>query len=483
MTPNMGMAAPKGTQAPQAGLAAIAQPAQAPKGMTSGNMAQIMATARKMSDAQLAEVLQGKSLDVPQYVAMTEAMGRKQLRTAVQGAQAMGQTRQPSLKDKLMAEEAGLSQLAQMPQEGLGQAPQMMAGGGAIDMNETAGAGGIADLPAPNMEPMTMAAGGIVAFDEGGDVEARNPLAFLNPGDLYEKLKNYISEKQAAVPDTPLQAKLKAEKAKNMSPAELDAVARGQGVFPEGSPALPGAPAVPAAPAAPTLASAPSVAPKKSGLETLVSPRQEVKNSATEDYLAKLAEVGAKQREGLAAIRSQGGGEALMQLASGLLSSPTLAGGLAKGMPLVASTSAASRKEQRDLEKTANDYDLNVAKARAAMAEGDKDRALKYMQLANEDKYHMAMVNKPDSGIAMLNALRDPANMALFKEMNAAKRPTDVVSRDKALAQWEDLLPNAQKKYGTFENYYNTINNVGGGGGGLDLSAAARAELERRSKQ
>ena len=84
MTPSMGMAAPKGAQAPaapQAGLAALAQPAQAPKGKSPENMGAMMALARKMSDAQLAEVLQGKSLDVPQYVAMTEAMGRKQLRS------------------------------------------------------------------------------------------------------------------------------------------------------------------------------------------------------------------------------------------------------------------------------------------------------------------------------------------------------------------------------------------------------------------
>jgi hypothetical protein len=76
---------------PQAGLAALAQPAQAPRGMSSGSMQQILERARSMSDSQLADILSGKSMDVPQYVAMTEAMGRKSLRNAVQGAQAQQQ--------------------------------------------------------------------------------------------------------------------------------------------------------------------------------------------------------------------------------------------------------------------------------------------------------------------------------------------------------------------------------------------------------
>ena len=452
MTPNMGMAAPKGMEvAPQAGLAALAKPNTAPKGKSPENMSEIMALARKMSDAQLAQVLQGKSLDVPQYVAMTEAMGRKQLRTAMDGMQAQQMVRQPSIKDKLMAEQ---QQAAMVPQAGLDQ------------------------LPAPTMTPEGMAGGGIVAFDDGGDVEAKNPLAFLNPGDLYDKLKNYIREKQEAVPMSPLQAKIAADKAKNATPAELDAIAQGQGVFPEGSAALPGA----NMPTAPAMASAPQVAPKKSGLEQLVSGarggEEAPKNQAMQDYLGKLEGLSGKQREGLAAIRSQGGGEALMQLASGILSSPTLAGGLAKGMPLVASTSAASRKEQRELEKSANDYDLNLAKARAAVQEGDMDRALKYKQLADENRYRMGMLNKPSDAMQLLQALGDPEMMKRYQAMNSAKKPTDVIPRATALKEWEDLLPTDKKKYGSFDNYYNTIN---GSSGGFDLASAAQAELARRN--
>jgi hypothetical protein len=176
----MGMAAPKGTQAPAAGLAAIAQPAQAPKGMSSGSMAQVMAMARKMSDGQLAEVLQGKSLSVPQYVAMTEAMGRKSLRTAMDGQQAMAQAKQPSIKDKLLMGDQpqmqGIQQgMPQMPQQPVMAASGglMYADGGAIDMNEGQAAGGLAELPAPNMEGLTLAGGGIVAFRDNPDQPVR----------------------------------------------------------------------------------------------------------------------------------------------------------------------------------------------------------------------------------------------------------------------------------------------------------------------
>ena len=447
MTPNMGMAAPKGMApaAPQVGLAALAQPNTAPRGKSPDNMNQVMEIARKMSDAQLAQVLQGKSLDVPQYVAMTEAMGRKQLRTAMDGMQAQQTAQQPSLKDKLMAEQ----QQAAMPP----QAPQM----------PQAAPAGLDQLPAPTMTPEGMAGGGIVAFDDGGDVEAKNPLAYLNPGDLWDKLKGYIAEKQAAVPKTPLQEKIAAEKARSMTPDQLDAVAQGQGVFPEGSPALP-------AGLTPDslgrfVAKSDTPPPKKSGLEALVSgkagapaPAEAPKGQAMQDYLSKLEGLTGKQREGLASIRSQGGGEALMQLASGILSSPTLAGGLAKGMPLVAATSAASRKEQADLNKSANEYDLNLAKARAAVEAGDMDRAFQYKKLADENKARMAALSQGTDLQRNLAMLQDPKMMALYQEMNAAKKPTDVLSRKDA-AELYEKNPALKRQYGDFETYYKARNN------------------------
>ena len=72
--------APTSPNAMPAGLGALTQMSPTPRGKSPSNMGQVMALARKMSDAQLADVLQGKSLDVPQFAAMTEAMGRRSLR-------------------------------------------------------------------------------------------------------------------------------------------------------------------------------------------------------------------------------------------------------------------------------------------------------------------------------------------------------------------------------------------------------------------
>ena len=118
-------------------------------GSGAGTMAKVMAMARHMSDSQLADVLAGKNMDIPQFAAMTEAMGRKQLRTAVQGAESQQMAHQPSVKDKLLMEH----QAEMMPQ---------------MAQSAPAPQAGIANLPAPNMEKL--ASGGIIAFDEGGDV-------------------------------------------------------------------------------------------------------------------------------------------------------------------------------------------------------------------------------------------------------------------------------------------------------------------------
>jgi hypothetical protein len=134
-------------------------------------MQEIIDRARQMSDSQLADILSGKSMAVPQYVAMTEAMGRKSLRTAMQGAQAQQQAKQPSVKDKLMGE----YQQEQMAQAAA-QAPQM---------------GGISNIPAPNMESVDMASGGIVAFQDNED----QPVRLGMPGtDLTEEERKQLAE-------------------------------------------------------------------------------------------------------------------------------------------------------------------------------------------------------------------------------------------------------------------------------------------------
>jgi hypothetical protein len=526
MTPSMGMAAPKGTQAPAAGLAAIAQPAQAPKGMSSSNMAQVMAMARKMSDGQLAEVLQGKSLSVPQYVAMTEAMGRKNLRTAMQGQQAMAQAQQPSVKDKLLM---GDQPQMQGIQQGMPQMPQqpvmaaggglMYADGGAIDMNEGQAAGGLAELPAPNMEGLTLASGGIVAFQNNEDQPVREGMP-LTPEQIDElRTRGSLRRKAEDIPENPLKNFGVSQRSRPYVDAQKnamrDAVAaapkittdqRMQQDMENAAPAKvmaePTAPAAkpPLAPKLPPVVTpgGPAADKEKAGLgatDEFASFMDAIKKNNT-DYLSELKGASAKQREGLAKLKSQGGGEALMAISKGLLSKGTLAQGVAEGLPGVMAASAGSRKEQIAGENAANEMDFNLAKARQAAAKGDMESALMFKRLADEASYRKdsigiqrAQLNKPGESIALLNALGDPKLMERYQQMQASKKGA-VYSIDKAVDDFNNAMKDKfsdeakrLKALGITNPYqYQQYVLSQGSGGGFDLSAAARAELERRSK-
>lgn len=445
---------------PQAGLAALAQPAQAPKGMSSGSMQQILEKARMMSDSQLADILSGKSMSIPQYVAMTEAMGRKSLRNAMQGAQAMAQGKQPSLKDKMLAEDAQ----EQMAQE-------------ATDM------GGIAAIPTPNMESVGMAGGGIVAFAEGDLVE-EDPLAYLSgldaTGMAEDKLRvDALKAERKAREDKERYAFLKdaspeaAAKMVKDNPSLVAPVAvAAPPVTGKGSTAA--APAVPAVPKAPVtgVGTAPGAQPYS------IPSLESLQGKASKDYLSKLEGLGEKRRAGLAEIKKQGGGEALMQIAAAVFGSPNLAQAAAKGLPLVASTAAATRREARALESSADDYDLNIAKAREAAEKGDTALALQYTQLANQAKAQNDLA-KYQQG--MLNVYGQRAD--------AMGGKSKAVSQDAALRAYNDMLKDPltgkkfQKQYPNFQSYYASLSDSTMGAPGPDLAAAARAEIERRSRQ
>jgi hypothetical protein len=442
---------------PQAGLAALAQPAQAPRGMSSGSMQQILERARMMSDAQLADILSGKSMDVPQYVAMTEAMGRKSLRNAMQGAQAMAQAKQPSVKDKMLAEDAQ----EQMAQE-------------AADM------GGIAAIPAPNMDTVDMAGGGIVAFDEGGLTEdplaylsGLTPLAMAEDADRVAALKaerkaREDRERYAFLKDASPEAAAKMAKA---DPSLIAPVATAMPpVAGKGSTAA-AAPAAPAAPKAPVtgVGTAPGAQPYS------IPSFESLQGKRSEEYLAKLEGIGEKRRAGLEELKKQGGGEALMNLAAAVMGSPTLAQAAAKGLPMVASTAAATRKDARALEASADDYDLNVAKAREAAEKGDTALALQYTQLANQAKAQNDLA-KYQQG--MLNVYGQRAGALTGKGTT--------ISREAALKAYNDMLKadiRTKKQFPTFQSYYDSLGGSTMGAPGLDLAAAARAEIERRNAQ
>jgi hypothetical protein len=117
-----------------------------------------MALAKQMSDMQLADVLAGKSMNIPQYVAMTEAMGRKQLRTAMQGMTAMTSAKQPTEREKLLSE-----MMPRQPQQTMMSVPSQ----GAAPQGA-----GLDQLPADNMQGLGHADGGIIAFADRGQVHS-----------------------------------------------------------------------------------------------------------------------------------------------------------------------------------------------------------------------------------------------------------------------------------------------------------------------
>jgi len=439
---------PKSGQAPTSpnampgGLGAILQqPGGAPKGASSRSIQSILDTARKMSDMQLSDVLAGKSLDVPQYVAMTEAMGRKSLRTAVQGAQAQ-QQKKPSLKDAYLAEEAAAEMPQGMPM--VSQQPVMAAGGGlmyadggAIDANESAG---IAGLPASNMDDMNMASGGIVAFADNEDQPVRVGMpgtdlteeekkalaaneymqrvqgvknagnAFFTPrnydpiaklSDLASSVKNWGQNTDAANASWNASSKQRTGEAKLLTGEQTP---KGKlveaGLVDRNTP----------------IKDVEKVAKAKSN--KVYAADAEDANAgigmrAYENMLAGKGKGGAKSDDGLAGIRksqlmgtetgtgidpnkranpfgelkadlpdyekvkNQGLGEALMAFSGALFGSPNLSQAMAQGLPTLAKISGATRKEVGDLKKEYNAQQLNLAKANELFEQGQEDKAFK----------------------------------------------------------------------------------------------------------
>jgi hypothetical protein len=395
--PQMG----KGQQ--MAGMA-FGQPANMPRGKPADTMGEIMALARKMSDGQLADVLAGRSMDIPQFAAMTEAMGRKSLRNAVQGAQAMARPKQPSVKDKLLAE-------ASMP-------------------------AGLDQLPAPNMEPMGMADGGIIAFsgkdnDQLVEPEFGTPEydeKYGAPGSLKRKFKGIreyyqspssmegvgrnISNTMSAM--GPVAASTSAFNVPRTGGTISNLISRAgnflglsgtaDAVLGGPSGALPVPDTMPdtALPKAdekkgPVPSAAQALTGGRGGAggapEGGMPSYDELLKRRSTDYLSKFEGMGDKKRAGLKDLKNQLQGQLLLQGASALLGSPNLAQAGAKFGQQAASTVAAGRAEQREIDNQADQYDFNIAKAREAAEKGDMQLAMQYAQLANQNKYQMGMLD------------------------------------------------------------------------------------------
>jgi hypothetical protein len=426
---------------PQAGLAALAQPAQAPRGMSSGSMQEIIARARQMSDSQLADILSGKSMAVPQYVAMTEAMGRKSLRTAMQGAQAQQQAKQPSLKDRMLAEDAQ-EQMAQAA----AQAPQM---------------GGISNIPAPNMESVDMASGGIVAFQDNEDQPVRlgmpetdlteeerkqlaeNPYmrrvqAITNPGKTIseffanrpssEELFNRASKARRGeipafvgteptvkgklvnaglvTPDTPIPDVQKVAQANLDKRTAFNAVDREEAAAGAGMKALSEAQQRQAAPKdADQRSNDRRAALANTAPSTGITPEKR-----TNPFGQLSAELPDYEK-----VKNQGLGEAMMAMSGALFGNRNISAAMAQGLPTLAKLSGATRKEVRELKKDYNAQQLNLAKANELFAQGQEDLGFKYLKQSQDHAYHMQNVaanmmqaGKPAAEVQLLQSLQKP---------------------------------------------------------------------------
>jgi hypothetical protein len=405
--------------------------------------------------------------------------------------------------------------------------------------------GGIADLPAPNMESMDMASGGIVAFngEKGSEVEdeqarkdrealkygwentkaaARDiltlpgrglagafetavtrPVRALGVDMPYLPSSFYGGDASSLTPhmDT-LTRRRESQAASNTTPtvnstptqAEIDAIraTAASSAAPAGGSTKAQIDALNARPR--VGAGAPD---EKAGLgatDEFKSYMDTVKKERA-DSMAELKGLSAKQREAALAAKSQGLGDFLMNISQGLLNKRGLAAGTAAGLPGATAAAAASRKEQNALNQSANDFDFNIAKSREAAAKGDMEAALQYKKLAQDAQYqqgmlayHNASLNKPDSGIAMLNALKNPENMAIFKDMYANKKG-DVYSIDKAIDDFNGVMkdpygPEAKrlKALGITNAYqYQQYQLQQNGGGGINpFQNAASAEAKKR---
>ena len=442
----MPSAGPKGMSG--IGAIPVQSPAVVPQGKSPDNMGQVMAMARKMSDMQLADVLSGKNMDVPQFAAMTEAMGRKSLRTAMQGAQAQGQLQKPNLKQQTLAD----LEAQQAPQ--MAPAPQMQ------QQSFMAAEGGLASLPAPNMDSMDMAEGGIVAFAEPSNKqEVKDPnlteeekarleqndymkrvQAISNPGEAISKwwnerpssnelwkrgqqartgeipafvgteptVKGNLVNQGLVSSDTPIPDVKKVATAnalKATAPTVYDVEDARAGM-----PAALSAKQASAAPS--TTGAAPSATPQTTTdlkFQKRANPFGEL-NAEVPDY---------------AKVKSQGLGEGLMQLSAALFSTSNFATAMSKGLPLLAATSGATRKEVADLKKDYKAQQLNVAKANEFFEQGQEDLGFKHLA---QSQNHAVDIQKAMA--AMIAANKPDAQMQLFnlvQKQNPGMSATDIM--------------------------------------------------------
>lgn len=419
-------------------------------GATKQSMNEMMARAQKLPDSELADVLAGRSVQVPQFAAMLAAMGRDSLRTAVAGAQA-GQAKKPSSKDQMLAK---MSPQSQTP-------------------------AGLDVLPAENMETVSAAEGGIIAFSAGDPEGVKDPdkqtpaekamaeyIRKIQGSSLFNR-QGEPSPSTPSVYETDPQARADREaissfgrKAFDLTGSVVEAPFKGLGTVSDylinrplraagvPIPRVPsqfryGAeepkvstagdqedPAGAVVPTAATTGTPPPPPPKTGADQTGGAPRGtapgvaptavpafESRRSAIDQLLAPTEDI-AKQ---VASSKNQAQGEFLMQMGAALMSTPNVGVALSKGVAAGLPGLAANRKEINAIQKDQRDYRLNLSKAQEAAAQGRDDLAFKYADLAEKAKYHAGIVASRAGGSNLsarqLQTATANANKALENEL------------------------------------------------------------------
>lgn len=144
------------------------------------NLLKIQNDLRSAPDDALANYVANPQPHVPSYLALSELQRRQKMREAYQGQQG----EQPSVAEEIVSKEqqGGLAaMMGGMPQQAPQQAPQMpqpqMMAQAPIPQEAPVmmAEGGLASLPVDDdLYPESFAGGGIVAFDEGGDVSSQD---------------------------------------------------------------------------------------------------------------------------------------------------------------------------------------------------------------------------------------------------------------------------------------------------------------------
>jgi hypothetical protein len=104
--------------------------------------------------------------------------------------------------------------------------------------------------------------------------------------------------------------------------------------------------------------------------------------------------------------------------------------------------------------------------------------ALQYTQLANQAKAQNDLAKYQQGMLGIYGQRAD-----------AVGGKAKTLTPDAALRAYNDMLKEPiagkkfQKQYPTFQSYYQSLSDSTIGAPGLDLAAAARAEIERRSRQ